>query len=249
MQITMRMAQSIAGRPWLSHLVMGSKRTNRSLYLAGWYHAQVSPNLPDWMLVHPGETVCYVGTYRPERVALLADAVGPEGHVVVVEAHPENFAKLQAGLAAMRIPARVTLINKALYKAEGVITFGIYEDLPEHHLVMDHPGQREYGPPQTTIDIPATIFDAVYREYPDIRYVFVTINGAELEAIEGMTGYLSVPGNSTWIKSPFLDKATNRPMTLEVDEQLAAMGMKTFIGRGFRESGGVMGKVFAYRPF
>ena len=35
--------------------------------------------------------MCYVGTYRPERVATLAGVVGPNGHVIVIEAHPGTF--------------------------------------------------------------------------------------------------------------------------------------------------------------
>ena len=147
---------------------------------------------------------------------------------------------------------RVTLVNKALHGADGQVSLGVYEGeaFVEHHLIEGTDGVRAYQAPARSLRVPCTSMDSLVAEFPAIRHVFITINGAELEALGGMRRYFDLPGRSAWIKSPFMNAATGRPMALDVQDELARWGLRTYLsGAGTARTGSPMGKVFAFRPW
>lgn len=229
-------------------LLRALPRSNLKLWLRGAYH-RFYPQLPARCYVESGGSLAYVGFYRCEYAAELAEAVGPGGEVVLVEAHPANYQRLVEGLGSVPHRERIQVLNLALWTHTGRVPFEIYDEpgRTEFHKIPDTSGEPVYAPAARVIEVPCSAFDDIFSEHPRIRHVFVTINGAELQALQGMSRYLGTPGASAWIKSPFADKATGEPMYRQVARRLASHGMRVFLAAG-SGSGGPMGKVFGYQP-
>lgn len=240
----------VLDRPWVHRYIRSLKRGNAKLALLGLYQQYVNANAPADLYVVPGETIAYVGFYRPEYAEALVRAVGPKGRVVLVEADPRNYARLVEGIETIRGKEQVETVNRAIWREGGLVSFEVYDD--EGHEEFNKIGitnaQAFYGNATRTIEVPAITFDEVFDTYPEIRHVFITINGAELEAIKGMNRYFSTPGCSAWIKSPFVDRVTNEPMLRQLIRELRSLDLRVFQCRhgDMRDRGG---KVFAYRSF
>ena len=226
-------------------------RSNFRLHIVGLLH-YLRPNLSEVVYTNNGETMAYVGFFRSEYVTSLLKAVGPTGHVVLIEAHPTNYNRLTNGLENIPDKEQVTTINVALWHEQGEVPFEVYndEDEAQYHKISGALGDAYYGNSTKTIQVSCDTFDNIYLKFHAIRHTFVTINGAELEALKGMKNYLGTPGNSVWIKSPFRNKDTGELMYKEVADVLKEQGMKVFIGaKTYQSPSKTMGKVFAYQPF
>lgn len=220
------------------------------LTLLGLYQAYVTANPPPELFVKPGEAIAYAGFYRPQYAETLARAVGPEGRVVLIEADPRNYVKLVNGIKNIEGKERIETINRALWRESGTVPFEIYDDseFAEYNKITTTGARAFYASSEKILEVPTITFDEVFEMYPEICHVFVTINGAELEAIKGMEHYLSTPGRSTWIKSPFVAESTGEPMIHQVSEELTSRGLRVFLCRqGDMRDGG--GKVFAFKPY
>jgi FkbM family methyltransferase len=217
-------------------------------WMRGAYH-RLFPQLPADCYVEKGSALAYVGFYRAEYAAELAEAVGPGGQAVLVEGHPENYRRLVEGLASVPNRERIVPLNLALWMHRGTVPFEIYDDTgqTEFHKIPGTSGESFYPSSARVVDVPCDSFDGIFAAYPRIRHVFVTINGAELQALDGMSAYLRTPGASAWIKSPFADKATGEPMFRQVARGLARHGMRVVVGAGSGQNG-PMGKVYGYQP-
>jgi len=212
---------------------------------------RLAPQLSEECSVAPGEALAYVGFYRSDYALALAAKLDPSSRLVLVEADPQNYERLVAGLAGHPAGNRIHAINLALWKGPGTVPFEIYRDpgRAEFNRISITTGAADYGGASAVIDVPCDSFDHVFERFPDVRHVYVAINGAELEALEGMQGYLRTPGASVWIKSPFRNRATQRRMSEEVAEVLGGHGMKVVTARKPRpDPNPDMGKVFAYQP-
>src|SRR5262249_43795574 len=122
-------------------------------------------------------------------------------------------------------------------------------DLVEFNKIATSVGHAHYPDSTCVVDVECNTFDNVFRQFPEVAHLFVTINGAELEALKGMSTFLRTPGTSVWIKSPFRNKQTGIPMYQEVADVLRSHGMKVYIAaQSAHTSNEVVGKVYAYHP-
>jgi FkbM family methyltransferase len=231
-----------------AHLLRVLPLSNLKLRLRGAYH-HLYPQLPARCYVEPGGCLAYVGFYRAQYATELAEAVGPRGEVVLVEAHPDNYRRLVEGLEALPTRERIRALNVALWTHTGRVSFEVYDEpeRTEFHKIPGTSAEPSYGAGARAIEVACAAFDDIFAEHPRLRHVFVTINGAELQALQGMSRYLKTPGASAWIKSPFADKATCEPMYLQVARVLEGHGMRVVVAAG-SGSAGPMGKVFGYQP-
>lgn len=231
-----------------SRLLRRLPESDVKLWMRGAYH-RVFPQLPADCYVEKGGALAYVGFYRAEYAAELAEAVGPGGQVVLIEGHPQNYQRLVEGLAAVPHRERIHPLNLALWTHKGVVPFEVYDEtgMTEFHKIPGTSGKPFYESSARVVEVPCDTFDGIFAAFPRIRHVFVTINGAELQALAGMSTYLRTPGASAWIKSPFADGQTGEPMYRQVAGALGQHGMRVFVAADSGRNG-PMGKVFAYQP-
>lgn len=226
-------------------------RSNAKMRLRGIYH-YARPQLREDLYINHGEWMAYVGFYRSEYATRLAEMVGPSSELVLVEAHPKNYERLVKGLEGASNRERIHALNLALWTHRGVVPFEVYDEpnMTEFHKVAVSVGKSHYADSAQVVEVPCDSFDNVFERFPLIRHVFITINGAELEALRGMTKYLSTPGASVWIKSPFRNKETGEMMYKEVAQNLRERGLQVFVAAKTRGvATDAMGKVYAYRPW
>ncbi len=246
----MTLLPRIFERPAVQNFIASLPRSNLRLTLLGLYHRHITANAPARLYVRPGEALAYIGFYRAEYAGELAECVGPDGRVILIEADPKNHAALVEGLKAVPRRDRIEVINRAIWRESGTVSFETYDDegSVENNRIALTNAEAFYPKSEKVIDVPAVTFDEVFRDHPETTHVFVTINGAELEAIKGMDRYLSTPGRSAWIKSPFVEKGSGKPMIEQVAAALRRRGLRVFPCREPRMRDGT-GKVFAYVPF
>jgi len=129
---------------------------------------------------HVGDVIVDVGAGRGEDVYAFSRAVGAEGRVWAIEAHPESFAKLTKFCEEQRL-GNVTCLNLACLDRPGQFQI---ETLP----VWESNYVREGEPAETSFPVEGITFDALCRRHNIGRIDFLKMNieGAERFALPGM---------------------------------------------------------------
>lgn len=128
---------------------------------------------------HPGDVIVDIGAGRGEDVYAFSRAVGPQGRVWAIEAHPESFRLLQEFCAEHKLE-NVRCLNLACLDRPGQLQI---ETLP----VWESNFVREGPPTPTSFPVEAITFDALCRRHSITRIDFLKMNieGAELNALPG----------------------------------------------------------------
>jgi len=127
-------------------------------------------------------TIVDVGAGVGTEIHRWSTAVGPDGRVVAIEAHPESFRRLQL-FCHLNGLHNVTLVECAISDCEGIL--GISDDAnPLAASVLGSDG---------TIDVRARALDEVLEELgvDEVQYLKMNIEGAEVAALHGMPVTLS----------------------------------------------------------
>jgi FkbM family methyltransferase len=129
---------------------------------------------------HAGDVIVDVGAGRGEDVYAFSLAVGPEGRVWAIEAHPESFDAL-VRLCEEHQLRNVTCLNLACLDRPGQFQI---ETLP----VWESNYVREGEPTPTSHPVEGITFDALCRRHGIDRIDFLKMNieGAERFALPGM---------------------------------------------------------------
>lgn len=126
-----------------------------------------------------GDVVVDIGAGRGEDVYAFSRAIGEEGRIWAIEAHPDTFAALTAFCAEHRLN-NVTTLNLACMDRPGQLQI---ETLPtwESNFV------REGPPSPSSHPVEGITFDALCRRHSidRIDYLKMNIEGAELTALPG----------------------------------------------------------------
>lgn len=132
----------------------------------------------------PGDTVVEAGAYVGYYTLKMSQAVGPTGRVVAIEPITENREIILKNIEANDIQ-NVTVLPYAIWNKSGTKTFyvtdrqknSIFSDLLKGKGIIK----------ETTIA--TNSIDNVVSEtgLPNLNFVIITVNGAEIEALEGMT--------------------------------------------------------------
>lgn len=133
------------------------------------------------------ETFLDVGAYMGYGTVRMAKIVaGGEGNVIAAEADPENLRLLNRNVQANKLD-NVIIIPKAIWK-ENTATLTFYKSERQANSLLDGIIR-----PQTSIPVESTTIDEVINDLgiSTVNAVSLTLNGAEIEAIEGMKLTLS----------------------------------------------------------
>jgi FkbM family methyltransferase len=148
---------------------------DKALTLDYWFH-QYSPR--------EGDIIFDIGAGRGEDVRTFAEAVGPRGRVVAVEAHPVTFDNLRHVCRLNRL-GHVTCVNAAVMGREGTTRISSVDDW-QSNVIGDAASSRGVSVRSTTVDhLRATM------GIETVDFLKVNIEGAEVGALDGMTETLA----------------------------------------------------------
>jgi FkbM family methyltransferase len=166
-----------------------------------------------WRSIAPGMVVVDGGSNRGGYSILAARRAGAAGRVFAFEPEPANFARLSRRLSRLR---NVEPVQKAIAGRSGEAVL---------HLDTFHAGHtlsREVGV-GATVTVAVTSLDDFMHErgLPGFDVVKFDIEGAELEAIDGMRGAL------TGSRRPVVLCEVHPPITPEqISESLGRFGYR-----------------------
>ena len=212
--------------------IFGSKVAKRLLRaLFGFRYFYVFIHLTRYRATHmvsSGDTCILAGVFYTETVLDYSRAVGPDGKVVIVEANPENILRLSSAVDA----PNVVFINNAVWNTEGEMPFIASDGHEQGYNRLDDialqkfPYHMDPEPKTLTVDT-ATLDNIAKRVGADaISHINLTINGAELQALDGI-GEIMAASNDLriYINSEDPDPAQ------AVIQKLIAMGFRVYTSR------------------
>jgi FkbM family methyltransferase len=131
-------------------------------------------------LIKPGARVIDVGAHVGYMTRLLAARTGSAGHVLAIEANPDNFELLQANMA-FNPAAHVRLVLGAAWRRSGeTLTMTISSENTGDHRVF------ERAQASATADISSLALDDLIPEEWPLDLAKVDAQGTDHVAIEGM---------------------------------------------------------------
>jgi FkbM family methyltransferase len=141
-----------------------------------------------WSLTHPearprpGDVAVDAGGCFGETALWLADVVGPDGHVRVLEFSPGNLTILRRNLARNpRLNGRISLSEAALWHTGGeALSFGL--DGPASTVVVDPSGPAGGVAPVRSVALDDLVANG---ELGRVDFIKMDIEGAEPSALTG----------------------------------------------------------------
>ncbi|MCK5180489.1 MAG: FkbM family methyltransferase [Candidatus Omnitrophica bacterium] len=135
----------------------------------------------------PGDTVVEAGAFIGYYTLKMSERVGPNGHVVAIEPIEENRKIILKNIEANNIH-NVTVLPYAIWNEKTETTFYV-TSRQKNSLVAQLAYSRGKA---RALTVPANTIDNIIRETnikpPDL--VIITVNGTEVEALEGMEAAL-----------------------------------------------------------
>ncbi|WP_217650018.1 MULTISPECIES: FkbM family methyltransferase [unclassified Streptomyces] len=145
----------------------------RFQYLFGEWEPNLSAFLRDRL--RPGDTFIDVGAHRGAFSLLASHAVGPHGHVVAIEPHPQFHDDLAAAAAANR-RTNIRTVRSAASDTTGVLTLYVEDPANLGHTTAVRPRHVH-----ATVEVPsAPLADLVGRaDLATTRVIKIDVEGAE----------------------------------------------------------------------
>lgn len=139
-------------------------------------------------MLPPGRGGVFVdaGAYIGFKALGFADYIGPQGKVLMIEICGENEALARRNISQNRLDNRITSFNSAIWKEAGEMT-DRSRGYSAHTLVETSEHMNWHG--RSTVA--ARTLDSIFTEagLDEINYLNLQLNGAELEALEGLSRY------------------------------------------------------------
>lgn len=159
-------------------------------------HGTFEDELAHWLAatLRPGDTFVDVGANIGWFTVIGAKAVGSAGRVVAVEADPDNLDLLLDNISMNYVAPWVTTIRAAAWREAGELTF--HRSLKfRGNGSVEAPGEayteRYRSDRIETVTTPAVRLDDVLADQGHIDVLKMDIEGAEPDALEGMSGLLA----------------------------------------------------------
>jgi FkbM family methyltransferase len=125
----------------------------------------------------PGDVILDIGAEVGTDTVAFAEAVGPTGRVIAVEAHPVAFRLLQRTVERSGLQDRVTCVHAAIASTAGEVIIEDAVSLLRSTMVREGSGHK----------VRALTLDDLCAELglDEIALVKMNIEGAEREALQG----------------------------------------------------------------
>ena len=186
--------------------------------------------LPRELLIRRGDTVLQVGMWRKENLTRLARCVGSAGRVVLVEADAGIAAELE-DFAARAGLDQVAIVPKGAFNRKGRQTLKV-GDSPTHNRIDGTAVKMLDETFEAEIEIDVDTVDSILaeRNIEGIDYAEITVNGVELQVLEGMTGILPRT-RRLFLAGYALDARNGEPINRRARDFLAERGFATTISK------------------
>jgi FkbM family methyltransferase len=179
-------------------------------------------------MVSRGETCLLAGIFYESTIKDYSTAVGPRGKVIVIEANPANIARLKKSVDA----PNVCYINNAVWNKNGRMEFIASVGDEQGYNRLDTPEMQEFpyhmDEKPEKIEVETNTLDAIVDklEIEKVHHVNLTINGAELQALDGISGLMRKNSRlRIYINSEYPVPST------AVIEKLKSMGFRVYTSR------------------
>lgn len=190
--------------------------------------------------IRPGDVVVEVGAYVGFGTLRLSELVGPEGRVISVEADPVNQGFIQRNLEVNGV-TNVRLVRAAIWCDKRRLDLHRSDSdrqqqtlLPDvHTTVLRDTREAPVGVETVTVDEVVAACDV-----PGVSLICVTVNGAEIEAVQGARETLRRHGPNLTVAGFKLREGQR--VYEGVTRVLAEYGYTWRVGR--------LGRVLAWRP-
>lgn len=211
---------------------------------------KVDTQLPKRGMVNRGDVVVQVGCWRTETIEDWSELVGPNGHVIAIEADAANADILATEITRRQLD-NVTLIRKAVWRSPTTVELQVSDVSARNKLKHS----QTYSPRQSPenydreAEVPADSIDRIVREagVGPVDHVHMTVSGAEIEALQGMTETLQTPGIRLFVRAILCHEEDDAPVNQKVARLLRSRGLNATLAR--REPArGNGGNVYAWRP-
>jgi len=167
----------------------------RTVFVNGLWEAPIATHFADH--IEPGDHVLDIGANLGQFSLLAAAGVGPKGRVFAVEASPVMANRLRANISLNEF-ANVDVIEAAAWNSEGKLS-----------LMDGQPGNAgmarvvEHGANERVTTVRAVRLDKVLADLgcPRIDVVKIDIEGAELNALQGLSGII----DRSWPRSIYCE--------------------------------------------
>ncbi len=178
----------------------------------GWYDHDWPP-LPELERLRehglvPGARVFDIGAHQGVVALMLADAVGPSGHVLAVEAEPHNARMAERNRVRNEV-ANVEVLHAAGAASRGSLMFA--EGL--NGRVDEHAGRLG------KVEVPAVTVDDLAKRYGSPAVVLVDVEGFEGHVLTGAQATI-VGRRTTFLVEVHVGHGLDRPP----EEIVAAFG-------------------------
>jgi FkbM family methyltransferase len=188
--------------------------------------------LPRELMVGRGDIAVQVGMWRCRNVERLARCVGSRGRVILVEADPRNVASVERFLQEQALD-NVEVVCRAAWNKPGKIDLFVGRDPAHNRVRLDN--VRMLGEVNrdafierrtVTIDTVDNIMAELGASHAD--YVEVSVNGAELQVLQGMRNTL--PRTKRMFVAGYARTAdANLPTNRRTESYLRKRGFRTTI--------------------
>ena len=184
-----------------------------------------------------------MGKGKQSNALLLSKAVGKHGRVVAIEPDPTNIRKLNNIIKKKRID-NILVVNKAVWNVQSTITLFLGEDTAGKNRLETVPTLKKtdmkqslynyYNQFKGSINVKADTIDNILKKnnIKQVSHICLTINGAELEALEGMKEILKSKNMSILIvHHKIRPKVGGIPIAKKISTQLKSHGFNVKIGK------------------
>jgi FkbM family methyltransferase len=177
---------------------MRGLRWRRYNVLNFWYHLGLfEPHVSRLIesSLRPGDRFWDIGANGGYHTLLAARRLGPDGHVLAVEANPELAPLIESQLR-LNDMANCTVMSVAVSNREGVASFAVDANSLKSSL-SDGKSTEE----STVLEIRTTTLDALLEVYPPPDLVKIDVEGAEVQVLEGGQRLMAAAGRPLFLVS------------------------------------------------
>ncbi len=141
---------------------------------------------PEEILPSKSGIVVECGAYLGYKTIRLAEELVPEGQVFAIEMMPDNVEILRRNIKENNLEDRVSIIEAGVWKESGELF--VKGKGRQRNTLVDLEKLQENTGVKARVDTLDSLLDEWGTEPIDL--LFITVNGAEVEAIEGLNRWL-----------------------------------------------------------
>jgi FkbM family methyltransferase len=171
-------------------------RINRDDFLFMTNHEN---EIMEYFVPNEGETVVDVGAHIGLYSLIAAKRVGPSGKVIAIEPDPENFKILKKNILLNQL-GNIEPLECAVYSAREKLKLFLPE-LDQGRTIFNTVMQDRAGTSSNFLEVEANTVDNILGSIhtPEVSWIKIDVEGAELEVLKGAVNTLSSSKNITLV--------------------------------------------------